>query len=833
MWLHNPAIKKGECAKFHNPWIGPYKIEKAISDVNFQIFSNDGMQRKVVHFDRLKKAYSQKDFKEKAAAGKQDSDSDLEVEVPFEKPNEPGNRLAEHIDEPLQDQQVEAEHQAAAADPLKAANENEKVEAPVRKSQRSNKGVPPARYGFTIISIFFLIFAISNAQEVVVFQNKGAVAEKCGQVAVEDGIGHFSMVVRIQLKNSRFSIKNCSNLLLQAEILKIENKGNPIPFDFPELVREETNSNDRADAIENEKKRLLDGFAKLTYCDYNYPADAVFEQTDDEVPRIVLTKWKCKNSSDFWGRRKRALPLLALGALVGVGIFGGAIGTGLGIYNLIELKALQKQADSVVAHLNSLDDFVQGDHKDLIKLERDTHSLYEYAHSELKNIGDRTNQIDCKENADISLLFQLMQHWEQEQQIHQDVSNILAGIFSRRPNPIVLPARILKKLMNHNNEFFAGTIYLQDYNEIYRHGEVIPIFPIKTNTIGFILKIPRIFTPDLHSLYCSINLGIIKNGAVVKNLLPTHLVNVNGSWQETDLKNCFQKNFNSYYCSMYLQLNSNNCLNNFSLCTNFYKKFLGAEHLVGNFGYLILSTEPCKVLSKGKDTTIVNNTENFYYIPLKATGAVQCGQQVLPLEEREFKIAYHFQEELKPIDGPIGHYAPSEWIDERNLLNLIEETESRPAPQAWIRFNNFSFIDLIFCIVIGISVIFSLIAVIISIANKNKSNGASENLQAHVKVELNEPTIHQYPVAIVERSINTDNRILPVNGPPVDISREIVEKQQSSNEYEGLLNKEEEKERKEEEKEKKSKGDCAAGKECEDQHLQKKNEIYPKVGFDF
>ena len=35
VWLHTPVVKKGQARKFHQPWTGPYKVRKKLSDVNY------------------------------------------------------------------------------------------------------------------------------------------------------------------------------------------------------------------------------------------------------------------------------------------------------------------------------------------------------------------------------------------------------------------------------------------------------------------------------------------------------------------------------------------------------------------------------------------------------------------------------------------------------------------------------------------------------------------------------------------------------------------------------------------------------------------------------
>ena len=56
VWLWSPAVKKGIAPKFYEPWTGPYKVTKRLSDVTYEILDVAQKSKKVVHFDRLKKA---------------------------------------------------------------------------------------------------------------------------------------------------------------------------------------------------------------------------------------------------------------------------------------------------------------------------------------------------------------------------------------------------------------------------------------------------------------------------------------------------------------------------------------------------------------------------------------------------------------------------------------------------------------------------------------------------------------------------------------------------------------------------------------------------------
>ena len=56
VWLHSPALGKGQSRKLRHPWTGPYKVVKVLSQTTYQVQClNRGRTCKTVHFDRLKK----------------------------------------------------------------------------------------------------------------------------------------------------------------------------------------------------------------------------------------------------------------------------------------------------------------------------------------------------------------------------------------------------------------------------------------------------------------------------------------------------------------------------------------------------------------------------------------------------------------------------------------------------------------------------------------------------------------------------------------------------------------------------------------------------------
>ena len=55
VFLHDPAVKKGQTKKLQSPWQGPYIVITKIGDDTYHIQAVDNpRKRKVVHFNRLK-----------------------------------------------------------------------------------------------------------------------------------------------------------------------------------------------------------------------------------------------------------------------------------------------------------------------------------------------------------------------------------------------------------------------------------------------------------------------------------------------------------------------------------------------------------------------------------------------------------------------------------------------------------------------------------------------------------------------------------------------------------------------------------------------------------
>ena len=56
VWLWGAVLEKGVTPKFHEPWTGPYKVTKRLSDNTYDIQDETKKKTKIVHFGCLKKA---------------------------------------------------------------------------------------------------------------------------------------------------------------------------------------------------------------------------------------------------------------------------------------------------------------------------------------------------------------------------------------------------------------------------------------------------------------------------------------------------------------------------------------------------------------------------------------------------------------------------------------------------------------------------------------------------------------------------------------------------------------------------------------------------------
>ena len=165
---------------------------------------------------------------------------------------------------------------------------------------------------YTALSILLLVFGlgIANAEEAVVFHSYGAVAEKCGQVAIDEGPGFFSMVLRLEIHDEEVHFKQCG-------------------------------PNSTTSNIEEEK------FLIPSWMEAN-------------ASRIVRTPLKPTGAK----RRRRFLPVL-----FGIaGLASAVVSVRTSLYTFKEIYAIKSKMQRVNEHLAYLDPSVSSNHDTLVKI---------------------------------------------------------------------------------------------------------------------------------------------------------------------------------------------------------------------------------------------------------------------------------------------------------------------------------------------------------------------------------------------------------------------------------------------------------------------------------
>lgn len=184
VWLWSPVLQKGVAPKFHEPWTGPFKVVKRLSDVTYEIRDLARKTNKVVHFDRLKKSTVKASVhkpSESEPESSESGDSSDDSEFPDNPVPATSNKSAKSLNKtanrtPINNDSTDiqppgpAQPQAAQAEPgIQPAQSNEasSVQEIRRVSTRSTKGkmplyFSPSQYMF-IALLFIILFGVTDA----------------------------------------------------------------------------------------------------------------------------------------------------------------------------------------------------------------------------------------------------------------------------------------------------------------------------------------------------------------------------------------------------------------------------------------------------------------------------------------------------------------------------------------------------------------------------------------------------------------------------------------------------------------------------------------------
>ena len=265
-----------------------------------------------------------------------------------------------------------------------------------------------------------------------------------------------------------------------------------------------------------------------------------------------------------------------------------------GIYSTIEVEQSVRHK-ALVNHVKRIDDFVRKDHESLVEVEDLTHSLYEYTHEEFRKTIDDLRQLRCAENGNIAAaMITLMRRDRILSKLYSDRAAAVTSVFEAKPTPVLIPVKTLAHLMKKNAVWFNGTIFEKETSLIYQFGTVMPVSPINSSAIAYILRLPRILLPSLTSVFCLNNLGITKMNSLVRFKLPKFVVAQNKQLKEMNTGSCTTIDQMTFLCSASLHIKDNECLANHSACRYEAKKVEKTEWIGGQYGYLVASNGKCR-----------------------------------------------------------------------------------------------------------------------------------------------------------------------------------------------------------------------------------------------
>ena len=738
VWLFTPPTAKDQPAKFYKPWSGPWTVVSRLSDVNYRIQDSTTAKRKIVHFNRLKLYTAENVPPVPDEVIESDSDDEI-VEVRSDRNTPPQIKLtptseqdkkSDNNSDPNTDnvnnndgnrdaliepkvssasqpstsresrnemrtankvlpQQRAFDHSPITQGPQQAPSvQNEQLpNVTVRKNKSDRKdkqptvhadatakpqrdptaverfnlrpAVKPAnRYGNWANAIFILAMMLAlcggvGAQDVRIFPKLGAVAEKCGNVAVDMGSTHFPMVLRLDLHEIGF-YHRCLNDELR--------------------------------------------FALNESFDYEYSPSWLMQYSTGSFP----TTSSDVNNGPQRSRNRRSPILAALGfALGGAAIFNMFSG-GMSSREMNDIKEKQRQ---LYNHVQTLDTEITANHDDIVKVENLIGSLYEYTHHGFRELNKVLQNYECEDGATHKALILLNRRNRIRSKLYTDLTTAITAIYNHHATPILLPQRTIRTLIKQNQEFFNGTIYVNNEFLVYHYGLIYPLAPTVPNAIGYVLRLPRILLPAVTALYCLSSMGITVGDTVVRYKLPSHAVVVKGELRSLNVLSCTMFEADNYMCSVTLHTSLINCLSNSTSCLFEAKKYIKPEYNYNIYGYSIVSQQQCRIETT-TGSTVLHTITAYYYVPFNTTGFVHCGSTLsLALEKREFLYHYDYIIEPQRVKHEVLMYAVDQWNDKSKLEHLREESNQRSFEKLknWVDHNDstisiVSFLLLLSCI---------------------------------------------------------------------------------------------------------------------------------------
>ena len=187
VWLWSPVIPKGVAPKFHEPWTGPFKVTKRLSDVTYKILDVKRKPTKIVHFDRLKKStvkprahvLSESELEGEVLSETESTDSETSAAKTSPKPIQHKKSLSRNMKNTKEICPGSADTSSTLASQVAPA-ENQPTDiagqladsSKRRVSERSNKGKTPSRFATTgylpYVCLIIFLFCTSAINAILV-----------------------------------------------------------------------------------------------------------------------------------------------------------------------------------------------------------------------------------------------------------------------------------------------------------------------------------------------------------------------------------------------------------------------------------------------------------------------------------------------------------------------------------------------------------------------------------------------------------------------------------------------------------------------------------------
>ena len=319
---------------------------------------------------------------------------------------------------------------------------------------------------------------------------------------------------------------------------------------------------------------------------------------------------------------------------------------------------------------------------------KDTDSLYEYTHKNIREISTFLNRLSCADEEIIDKTLWLIYRTRIRLRLFSDFDSAVTAVFEGRPTPILTPISAIDSLIQKNEFWINNTIFQRNPYLIYQYGSVHPVLPIRYGVIGYVLSLSRILGPDRTTLYQITSNGIVNNEKVYRYKLPQYVVKQNKSFKELNIMKCQGLGSNVRLCSKSVHVIENSCLDNQSFCDFEIKDYSKTELVMKANGYLLATKASCSENTVGANNPKSIPVNGVFYQPHNFTGALVCSDGLsVPSEKRSLEYVLHYSEPfIHQLPHPSKEYKVKEWTD----YNEVKMLETSLASQIIKGYSTFS-----------------------------------------------------------------------------------------------------------------------------------------------